>query len=450
MKKIICIILLFSFAKLNAQVITGPMLGHTDFRTSTIWFQVKNTNTKYQLLYWQENATPTTNSQVVEGVTNSSSDVHTLLFTITNLQPNTTYLYKLVVTGNTNQISTGKFKTQELWQWRKDPPTFSFLTGSCTYINQPEYDRPGKPYGNDTSIFETMAKEKADFMLWLGDNWYTREVDYYSSWGLHARPSFERQKSFYKNFLKAMPHYAIWDDHDYGWNDADKSYPLKETSRSVFKQFWANPSYGENNQGIYTKFTWNDVDVFMLDDRWFRSNDNMADSINGQDNEAKEMFGKQQLEWLKNALLQSSTNKNISFRIIATGSQVLNPVSPWDCFVHFPKEYNELMQFINDNKLNGILFFTGDRHHSEVIKIDRKGTYPLYDVTSSPLTSGSHKFGGAEKNNPFRVAGIDNIQNYSRITFEGSLENRTLKVEFIDGKGNILSSWNTSAKELKN
>jgi alkaline phosphatase D len=74
----------------------------------------------------------------------------------------------------------------------------------------------------------------------------------------------------------------------------------------------------------------------------------------------------------------------------------------------------------------------------------------LYDVTSSPLTSGSHKFGGAEKNNPFRVAGIDNIQNYSRITLEGSLENRTLKVEFIDGKGNILSSWNTSAKELKN
>ncbi|MEI2710749.1 MAG: hypothetical protein V9E96_17320, partial [Chitinophagaceae bacterium] len=37
------------------------------------------------MLYWQENATPTTNSQVVEGVTNSSSDVHTLLFTITNL-----------------------------------------------------------------------------------------------------------------------------------------------------------------------------------------------------------------------------------------------------------------------------------------------------------------------------------------------------------------------------
>jgi alkaline phosphatase D len=107
------------------------------------------------------------------------------------------------------------------------------------------------------------------------------------------------------------------------------------------------------------------------------------------------------------------------------------------------------MQFINDNKLNGILFFTGDRHHSEVIKIDRKGTYPLYDVTSSPLTSGSHKFGGAEKNNLFRVAGIDNIQNYSRITLEGSLENRTLKVEFIDGKGNVFKQLEYFCKRIK-
>ena len=434
---------------IQAQIVSGPMLGHTEFRTTSIWFEVNDTVNKYQLSCWDVKNFRSS-MQTLRASPTTIHGFSKLVFQIGNLMPGTQYSYQLSMVGTSKQLASGNFKTQELWQWRKDPPKFSFLTGSCTYINNPEFDRPGKPYGQDSTIFETMAKEKSDFMLWLGDNWYTREIDYYSEWGLFNRPSSDRRKPFYTNLFKAMPHYAIWDDHDYGWNDGDKSYPFKETSRKAFQHFWANPSYGENNQAIYTKFTWNDVDVFMLDDRWFRSNDNMADSINGQDNEAKEMFGKQQLEWLKNALLQSSTNKNISFRIIATGSQVLNPVSPWDCFVHFPKEYNELMQFINDNKLNGILFFTGDRHHSEVIKIDRKGTYPLYDVTSSPLTSGSHKFGGAEKNNPFRVAGIDNIQNYSRITLEGSLENRTLKVEFIDGKGNILSSWNTSAKELKN
>jgi hypothetical protein len=111
--------------------------------------------------------------------------------------------------GTSKQLASGNFKTQELWQWRKDPPKFSFLTGSCTYINNPEFDRPGKPYGQDSTIFETMAKEKSDFMLWLGDNWYTREIDYYSEWGLFNRPSSDRRKPFYTNLFKAMPHYAI-------------------------------------------------------------------------------------------------------------------------------------------------------------------------------------------------------------------------------------------------
>lgn len=448
MKKIICFIFLLSVLKLEAQIISGPMLGHTEFRTTTIWFEVADATIKYSLVYGEEKSTLATSGLTMNEVPTSSKNVHTLVFNVINLQPNTQYKYQLI-TANKLVLAKGKFKTQELWQWRKDPPTFSFLTGSCNYVNQPEYDRPGKPYGNDSNIFETMAKEKADFMLWLGDNWYTREVDYYSEWGLHFRPSFERRKPFYKNFLQAMPQYAIWDDHDYGWNDADKSYPLKETSRNVFKQFWANPSYGENNQGIYTKFTWNDLDIFLLDDRWFRSNDEMPDSINGKVNEAKEMYGKQQLEWLKNALLQSNTNKNINFRIIATGSQVLNHMSPFDCLIHFTKEYNELLSFIQDNEIKGLLFFTGDRHHSEVIKQERKGAYTLYDITSSPLTSGSHKFGGPEKNNPYRIAGIDDIQNYSRVTLSGTLKDRTLHVEFIDGKGNVLTSWSIKANDLK-
>ena len=448
MQKLFFSCCLFLAIHIQAQIVSGPMLGHTELRTSTIWFEVSDTVNKYQLSCWDVNNFRRS-MQILRAAPVTQHGFSKLVFSIGNLIPGTQYKYQLSLVGVAKTLASGDFKTQELWQWRKDPPKFSFLTGSCVYINQPEFDRPGKPYGNDSSIFETMAKEKADFMLWLGDNWYTREVDYYSEWGLYNRPSFERKKPLYKNFLQAMPHYAIWDDHDYGWNDGDKSYPFKETSRSVFQHFWANPSYGQNNQAIYSKFTWNDIDIFLLDDRWFRSNDDMPDSINGKVNTNKEMFGKQQLEWLKNALLQSKNNRNISFRIIATGSQILNPVSPYDCFKKFSAEYEDFMNFIQENSINGLLFFTGDRHHSEVIKVERKGAYALYDITSSPLTSGSHKFGGPEKNNAFRVAGVDNVQNYSRVTVEGALNNRALKVEYVDGKGNVLTSWSIGAKELK-
>lgn len=445
MKKMLLIVLICLATKVQTQIISGPMLAHTELRTATIWLQVQASVKKVEAVYaTTKNATA--NKRITASLSGGEFNIANIV--LTNLLPGTTYYYNIFIDGKTQNIN-GVVTTQSLWQWRSDPPNFSFLTGSCAYVNQPEFDRPGKPYGGDTSIFETMAKEKAEFMLWLGDNWYTREVDYYSEWGLNNRPAFERSKSFYKNFLKAMPHYAIWDDHDYGWNDADKSYPLKEASLNAFKKFWVNPSYGENNQGIYTKFTWNDVDVFLLDDRWFRSNDDIADSINGEPNRNKEMYGKKQMEWLKNALLQSNNNNNINFRIIATGSQVLNPVSPFDCFRNFSAEYNEMMSFLKNNKIKGIIFFTGDRHHSEVIKKEREDAYSLYDVTSSPLTSGSHKFGGVEKENIYRVAGIDNIQNYTRVTITGTKKNRNLKVEFIDINANVLSSWNINANDLK-
>ncbi|MEO7310170.1 MAG: alkaline phosphatase D family protein, partial [Chitinophagaceae bacterium] len=367
-------------------------------------------------------------------------------------EPNTEYSYQMEVLNSKRtkaQTITGTFKTDELWQWRKPAPDFSFLTGSCAYFNQPQYDRPGTPYGNDSAIFEVMAKTPASFMLWLGDNWYTREVDYYSDWGLYYRASLTRSLPVLRNFWKAMPQYAIWDDHDYGWNDADKTYPLKQTSRQVFMDFWTNPGYGENNEGVYTKITKNDLDIFMLDDRWFRSADAMADSVNGQPNPDKLMWGKKQMEWLKNALLVSNNNPMISFRIIATGSQVLNPVSPYDCAAHYPAELNELKKFIKDNKINGIVFLDGDRHHSEVIEVKQEGMYPLYDITASALTSGAGKFAGPEKDNKYRIVGVDTIQNFSKVTISGARYNRVLKVEFLNPKGQKLIEWNVDQKQLQ-
>jgi alkaline phosphatase D len=432
-------------AQKNNEIISGPMIGHTELRSSTLWIQT-TTSTGFSVKYSAVAPNNKNNKLVTNPITTPANDHFILKFVLGNLEPGTTYQYDVMLKNNS--IATGKFSTQQLWQWRKPAPDFSFITGSCAYFNQPVYDRPGKPYGGDSSIFETMAKEKADFMLWLGDNWYTREADFFSEWGLNYRPSRDRSLKVLQPFWKAMPHYAIWDDHDYSWDNGDKTYPLKEASRNVFMKFWSNPSFGENDKGVYTRITWNDVDIFMLDDRWFRSNDNMMDSINGQPNPQKKMFGEQQIEWLKNALLGSNENTNISFRIIATGSQVLNPMSPVDCFRHYSAEYKELMNFIKDNHINGIIFLTGDRHHSEIIKTNQPGTYPLHDITSSPLTSGVHATSGEEKNNPDRIISEIDEQNYTRISFSGQKQDRKMTVEFLGIKGQKLGEWNVLLKDI--
>ena len=428
------------------------MLGHTDFRTATLWVEFQKADDKAVARCWVKGSNPGKMMTAVPVQKPSAEPyVFTHTYVFTGLEPATTYEYELDVPATMftkSEKRTGQFTTDALWQWRTTPPTFSFLTGSCAYFNQPQYDRPGKPYGNDSAIFQVMAKMPAAFMLWLGDNWYTREVDYYSEWGLYYRASLTRNLPILKDFWKAMPHYAIWDDHDYGWNDADKSYPLKTTSRKVFTDYWTNPGYGEDGEGTYTKITKNDLDIFMLDDRWWRSADATPDSVNGKPNADKRMWGKKQLEWLKNALLISNGNTNISFRIVATGSQVLNPVSPYDCAAHYPAELTELENFIRDNKIQGVLFLDGDRHHSEIIKVQQEGIYPLYDITASPLTSGSHKWAGPEKENPYRVTGVEDMQNFTKITVSGTKNSRVLLTEFFDPKGEKLIEWKVSQQEL--
>ena len=430
----------------NAQIVCGPALGHVELRTAEVWIQLQPTVKKVAVTYWKSGQKAT--SKTANYIGTLGNEFATSKVQLNGLDVNTTYDYEFVIDGKPISTTQGHFTTQDLWQWRKPAPDFSFITGSCSYFNQPEYDRPGKPYGGDSSIFETMAKEKSAFMLWLGDNWYTREADYQSEWGLNYRPMHDRSLKVLQPFWKSMGHYAIWDDHDYGPNDADKSYVLKEASRKVFINNWCNPSFGENGKGIYSKFSYNDVDFFLLDDRWFRSNDETPDSLESKPNVDKRMFGKEQMEWFKNAMRQSNSNANVHFRIIATGSQVINPVSPWDCFRHFPAEYKEMMDFLQEEKINAVVFLTGDRHLSEINKADRSGAYPMYDITSSPLTSGRSKYNDKEKDNPARIISVVGQQNYSRITFTGQGKERKMKVEFIGIKGDKLSEWDVSLKDI--
>jgi alkaline phosphatase D len=434
-----------NFCQTTPGIVSGPWAGNVELRNATIWVEVSSQAKSVAINFNKEGRNSEIKTITYKG--ELGKDFNPIKIDLNGLDINSTYTYNLIVDGKTvNSPFPLKFTTKDLWQWRKPAPDFSFLAGSCAYFNEPVYDRPGKPYGGDSSIFETMAKTGANFHVWLGDNWYTREADFNTAWGLNYRASRDRSLKVLRQFLASMPQYAIWDDHDYGPDDANKSYILKDDSRKIFMNYWCNPSYGEEGKGIYTKVSYSDVDIFLTDDRYFRSEDGISDSLNGQPNSAKSFFGTMQLEWLKNALLSSGA----AFKIIAVGSQVLNPHSPGECVRHYSAEYNELMNFIDEQNIQGILFFTGDRHHSEVTKQSRKGLYTLYDVTISPYTSSVSKVRGIEINSDARVPGtLVEQQNFAKVFVIGNKDNRVLKVEFIGIKGDKLSEWSVSEKELK-
>lgn len=445
---LLCVFWISGFSILHGQhknLVSGPWAGNIELRNAAIWLEVSPEVQSVEIRFIKANDKKDAFKTVVyKGPL--GNEFNPVKIAINGLEIDTKYMYEVVLDGQTIAAKNYTFTTKDLWQYRKPAPDFTFLTGSCAYFNQPEYDRPGRVYGGDSSIFKTMAGVPAAFTLWLGDSWYTREVDYFTAWGMNYRLALDRSRKILQPLMTAMPQYFIWDDHDFGPNDAGKEFIFKKESRELFKQYTLNPSYGYNEEGIYTKYSYSDVDFFMTDNRYFRSHSKYPDSLNGKPNPDKTYFGKEQMEWLKNQLAASRA----TFKIIASGSQVLNFATRYDCMCSYSYEFNELLQFIRDAKIEGVLFLTGDRHHSEVIHYDFPGLYTLFDVTVSPFTAGVGYVRGDEKANPQRVPGtLVEDRNFGKIQISGNKGERVLTIEYRGTFGEKLASWSIKETTLK-
>jgi len=420
-------------------LLSGPMVGYGEITEVMLWVQTTRP-AAVQFRFWSDSLPGF--SALSDPVQTSKENDCIAQVRLSHLEPGARYSYELYLDGRLiSRPYRLSFQTQPLWQWRTDPPNFTVAIGSCAYINETEYDRPGKPYGGDFEIFRAIAAKQPDVMLWLGDNVYYREVEFYSAAQMRHRYRHDRALPEWQALLGATHHYAIWDDHDYGPNDSDWTYRMKEESLRIFKSYWANPSYGlAETPGIFFSFLWDDIEFFMLDDRYHRSPNDAPASPE------KVMFGAAQIRWLKEALIAS----HAPFKVIAGGSQMLNPVVVGEAFGQFEHEQRELLQWIKGNRINGIFFLSGDKHHTELIRRQEENFYPLYDYTCSPLTSGTHK-ASEDASNPARVSGtfVTGKRNFGMLRFDGPRQDRRVTMECYDKDGKQLWQHVVKASELR-
>ena len=401
---------------------SGPMVGYSEMREAALWVQTTR-EADVKFVYWDQ-SNPTVRYETAEARA-TASNAYVVKATAALLEPGRRYGYEVHVDGVVAPRPWAlEFQTQALWQWRGDPPDFRFVIGSCFYVNEPVYDRPGEPYGAGHEILSAMVATNPDAMIWMGDNVYLREVDWYSRSGILHRYTHTRSHPLLQPLLGSVHHYATWDDHDYGPNNSDWSWREKETAKEVFDLFWGNPSSGTPEfGGIATSFAWGDAEFFLIDDRWFRtSGDRVGD---------RQMLGPQ-LDWLIDALATSRA----TFRIVVSGSQVLNPDARFENYATYPEERGRLLAALEENDIWGVVFLSGDVHHSVLTRMNRRGTYPLYDVTVSPLTAGPA--GVTEENsfNHLRVPGtLYADRNFATLDFSGPSADRvmTITVRATDG-----------------
>lgn len=445
MKSFLAIALLLAPAVAGAQtrpavsLRSGPMIGATDMREVTLWGQTTGP-ARVQVVYW-DRATPRVHLTTSEVVTRRDS-AYVAKLVADQVEPGRSYGYQMLVDGRpVARPYPLTFRTTPLWVYHTDPAPFTLLTGSCFYVREAGTDRPGSDYGDGA---ETMARSLAahggDAMLWLGDNAYLREVDWNSWTGILRRWTHTRSLPALQPFLAAMPHYAIWDDHDYGPNDSDRGWFNKALTRAGFDLFWPNPGRGipELGGAITTEFSYGDVEVFMLDDRWFRAPDTRKTGT-------RPYFGDAQLQWFIDALASS----HATFKIVAVGGQVLNPAARFENYATYPDERQRFLDLITQEKVPGVLFLSGDRHHTELTRLDRPGSYPLYDLTVSPLSAGVSA-PPADENNTGRVPGtLVNARNFASLEFRGPRLDRVLTIRVLDENGKEVWNREIRASELR-
>lgn len=436
MKK--CLAALFCFLSLvqlyaqnpeKAKLIAGPAVGAVTKNSAKLWIAYRGDGLNAITLedtVSKQVYTPTGLRKI-----NDSKGNFSLIMDFTGLQPDRVYKPIYAFDGVYPHPKCN-FRTQS----DSTVKDIEFLVGSCSLLNT-DWSRFMFP-GFSVKIFAAMKKERADFMVWLGDNVYYLGKQYTSYDAMFIRNL--RVRNYFlllQDFMAKQPNYAIWDDHDYGWNDADKNFPLKDTAMKVFKGFWPNPETEVDSVPCnYFTYKYYDSEFFMTDDRYYR--DPEGDTTGA-------FLGSAQLKWLEEKLKASTA----AFKFICIGSQVLNDCYYGESYAKYPVERNKLLDFIVDNKIGGVIFLTGDKHYSELSKREWKG-YTFYDFTSSPLTSPTvpvkHLKGYY---NPYCLPSKGYFKkNYGKLAVTGPVGNRVCRMEIYGKAGVKRWEFNVNQNEI--
>jgi len=335
-------------------------------------------------------------------------------FEFAQLLPGTDYEY--LVTTSLGDTMVGKFRTFNKIEKNIPPSNIKISAGSCSWTQRGKND-------SDLVVFNSILSEDPDLMLWLGDNVYLVDGEWQNASSIEMRYSQFRDNQQVKNLIGQVPNLSVWDDHDFGPNDGVGSFSGSKMSGEIFSKMWSNPpSYVNGNPNLKVfSHSIEDISIFGIDNRTQRT---LPDTKNPQ------MLSRLQIDWLIENL---KFHKKSTYKIIMCGSQVLNDQKVYENFSNFPKERRYLLSQIIKHKIEGVIFLTGDRHHSEISVYEKRGI-KIWDVTTSPLTSGVSSVSG-EKNG-LRIPGsLHRKKGFATLDFSGDLSSRECLVVLRNSKG---------------
>ncbi len=308
----------------------------------------------------------------------------------------------------------------------KTEATHTIAFGSCSRQWIPE-----------AQLWKEVVAENPNLWIWLGDNIYADTEDMEK-----MKADYDLQKSHpdYQTLIQKTAIIGTWDDHDYGANDIGKEYLMKDESRDLLFDFLDVDKNNDawNRKGAYQSYSYplgdKKLKVVLLDVRYFRDSLQWTmDPKTAQINENGDILGSDQWTWLENELSDNETD----LFVVGSGIQVLSKDHRFEKWANFPTARKRLLDLVAEKVKVPLIFISGDRHISEVSKIDLEGyNFPLYDITSSSLTSPWGE--PAPELNEYRVGQITYPVNFAVMEVKWGSSWPAFQLKYVGKENEIL------------
>ncbi len=389
----------------------GVATGDVDSRDGgqTVFWARHTGEAPLRLVIWERGARAVSADRTVEK--GDGGYVHA---SVTNLRPGVVHEYVFTEIVNGQPMARSPIGTLRAPYAEDELPELTIGAYACT------------KQGRDFSTLLRGAERDLDAVLLLGDGSYCEGsrtlAEYRMRW------SENLQTTAYRTLRGRAPYVSTWDDHDVDNNWDPESFDPARLAVATQAFFESQPI---RRQEAAPDRVWRSVrfgstlEVFALDCKSERRN-------------AQNLFiSRAQMDWLKAGLDGSPC----AFKLIMSSLPIGDFPWPWDFvdaqrWTGFPAQREEILRFIDDKRIEGLVWLGGDFHLGSVGRVAKSGLGSTqHEILCGP---------GAQRGNPL-VYTMGNEQwpfatGTSNITiFRLDPRLGRVVVQHVDGGGSVLN-----------
>jgi hypothetical protein len=335
-------------------------------------------------------------------------------FDIDGLRPDVEYHYAIEAGGELDTVRAGRFRT-----FPTGPASFRIAAASCMRI------------GTNGAVFDTIRALDPLIFIQMGDFDYAN-IGEDDPGAFRDVLDFQLTRTAPSALFRSTPIGYVWDDHDYGANNADSTSPSRPAAMEVYREYVPHyPLLGDDSP-IGQAFTIGRVRVIMTDTRSGRSPSDAPDDAD------KTMLGDEQFAWFEHELLDAAEQ----YPVILWVNSV-----PWigpaeagaDGWAGYSTERARIADLIAVNDIDGLVMVSGDAHmvaiddgtNSDFSTVGDEG-FPV--LHAAALDRPGHTRGGPYSHGMFPGGGqfgLIDVTDNGGDTITVELEGRTWENELL-------------------